>query len=493
MTKSRFSKWKIITSIFFISLFLSIVLVATDRTAAYFAPYSRFWEMLAGVLLALFAAKKIEHTSYPFLPFAGLTMIIVAVFMYTTATPFPGVAAVVPVLGTVLILSGNRENWLNRRFLATKIPVFIGKISYPLYLWHWPMLILPALILNRSLDSYEKIASLFCSLTLALLTYIFVEKPIRFGAFTRNKPVVLAVVLSIITSGSLIIYAFGDLGSRPLSTTQGVDPRLTQIPDFEYQKYTQAGTCHITDVAIVTRPEECYSRLSDKNIALWGDSHAASLYPGLIKVAGSHGWGVNQLTTSGCPAILEVDSNYHPACRLANQEVLEQLSILQPSILIIESSWAGDNHPMSSIEVYKKLKATLEIVKARIPQTKIFILGSLPTWINSPQAAAFSYMKTHGGSWESMPKQLSADTHSNFDKAINQASTEMNIEFISISETICSESLCTYKVGEKITDFIAIDQEHLSKSGSEYLIDKLFSKRFKDISMKNEGLRPIPN
>ncbi|TQL55793.1 acyltransferase family protein [Subtercola boreus] len=174
------------------SFVLSIVFTKNDPASAYFVTYTRVWEFGVGALLALlprFRPTRVWQSNL--LGYAGIVAVIGAGFVYDRNTPFPGYAALVPVLGTAAIIVSHRTT---RRLdaasvLGSRVPRFIGDISYSLYLWHWPLIVVAPFVPGWGLSIYNRIALLAICFLLAWLTKKFVEDPTRRWTFwTKRKP-----------------------------------------------------------------------------------------------------------------------------------------------------------------------------------------------------------------------------------------------------------------------------------------------------------------
>lgn len=207
-----------------ISFGLNIAGVTESPTKAFFMPQTRGWELLAGSVLAYlqffkranFSAWVQRWTFHPVLfrhppesarrgevlnstlSVVGLLLLVAAVFFINKSEPFPGWWALLPVSGTFLLILAGPEAWGNRVILANKLMVSVGLISYPLYLWHWPLLSF-ARIIESEIPSREiRIGAVALSFVLAWLTYRLIEKPIRFGKKTWIKTAALTVALVVV-------------------------------------------------------------------------------------------------------------------------------------------------------------------------------------------------------------------------------------------------------------------------------------------------------
>src|ERR1700712_1316689 len=175
-----------------VSFVLSIVATNNDPASAYFVTYTRVWEFGVGALLALI--PRLRPTRGWFvnvLGYGGVLAILIAGYTFDRNTPFPGYAARVPVLGTAAVIVSHRSE---RRFdigrvLSTRVPRFFGDISYSLYLWHWPLIVIAPFIPGWGLSIYNRVILFVVAVLLAWLTKKFVEDPTRQWTFwTARKP-----------------------------------------------------------------------------------------------------------------------------------------------------------------------------------------------------------------------------------------------------------------------------------------------------------------
>ena len=230
--KRKFNLLTISLVVCAISFLLNIKGVLIDPVATFYLPQTRFWELLSGTLLAWYSlhrrgvnsskVAKIDGFVYQFFnvekvkvpsnlfsnifSFFGILLLICGIMLMNKELSFPGKWALVPVLGTLMILIGGSATWVNRFILSNEIAVWFGLISFPLYLWHWPLLSF-ARILEGDVPSFEiRIYIVFLSVVLAWLTYKIVELPIRFGNQSNKKVLVLVLLMS--TLGGIGFYAY---------------------------------------------------------------------------------------------------------------------------------------------------------------------------------------------------------------------------------------------------------------------------------------------
>lgn len=167
--------------------------------AAFYSPLSRFWELMLGGVLAYLVRQKAQWLSgFRSLQSAfGLSLIAISVFFLNKATAFPGFWALLPTLGAFFLISAGGYNWIGKRILGNPIMVGVGLISYPLYLWHWPILAFAKIVKGRLLTPGDRMMVIIASVALAFLTYRLIERPLRRSPDRRVPQGLLAAVAAL--------------------------------------------------------------------------------------------------------------------------------------------------------------------------------------------------------------------------------------------------------------------------------------------------------
>jgi len=294
------------------SLYLNVTVIKKDTVAAFYSPQTRFWELLSGSLLAwimlygtgatnLFRNKIKEWfapiTSRETEVFAeyivcnltsllGLSLLGYGFYRIDRDLQFPGAWSIVPVLGAVLLISAGSGCWINRVLLSNRLLVWFGLISFPLYLWHWPLLSF-ARILESGFPSINiRLALVLVSIALAWLTYSVVEKPIRFGRRTRFKVITL-ILLMVMTGYTGYKSYIGDT-QRARDAT---DTSTIIASGFDGGASSSTiNECGIEDITVKKLFARCIKdKRGSVKYALLGDSKAAALYTGLIRTSTNKG------------------------------------------------------------------------------------------------------------------------------------------------------------------------------------------------------------
>jgi peptidoglycan/LPS O-acetylase OafA/YrhL len=292
-----------IVAIIVLSFCANIWLVYHRRSiAAFYLPVSRFWEILAGSLLIHLelgedqASRSWRDTSYKYrepLALCGALLIGVSLYRSQPGDAWPSWQGILPVVGTILLISAGAGSWINTRIFGNRAVVALGLVSYPLYLWHWPLIVFSAMVYEGISPDWLKIAAVLSSLALAILTYRFIERPIRFGARKQRSAILLLPGLAVTAAAGGIAY-FGAIGPRIEDSQAHLERRWGPgwVEASENEVYDADGNTIFSTSG------------ADSNVVvIFGDSHAQQYWPRVQRLAGTIG-------ASGRKAVLMA----YPAC-----------------------------------------------------------------------------------------------------------------------------------------------------------------------------------
>jgi peptidoglycan/LPS O-acetylase OafA/YrhL len=329
------------------SFALSLYLTDAQPSWAFFSPVTRAWELAAGALLAvgfLRLPHRAPRGSGALAVATGLLLIVAGVVVLGDETPFPGLAAVVPVLGTVLvILGGTPGPTLPGRLLANPLAGYVGRISYSLYLWHWPLLILVPLAVGQDSLGFRLLLAAL-AIVLAALSTELVERPFRRAPLLARRPrgtVQLGLAASVAVGvGALLATGGLDL---PIPWTQR-DPVVVELAGVRDDlPASYADGCHLDYEA--TKPVDCVYGDPDasRTAVLFGDSHAAQWLPALDTYARTQGLRLENHTKSACsPVLLPLWERSlrreYDECFAWRSAVLKRLAKDPPEVLFVGSS-----------------------------------------------------------------------------------------------------------------------------------------------------------
>ncbi len=275
-----------------ISFALSALLTAGHPEASFFLIHTRAWELLAGAYLALSANRRETKLARFYAP-TGLLLIIGSYIFLQKTSIFPGWLAAFPVLGAFLLIHPANQNLPSGKLLANPILVYIGKISFPLYLWHWPLLTFLRLIIPEAgIDA--TLLVLAAAALLSMLTYHFIESPLRHGNTLRT--IALAIATLIVGGLSYNIYS-----------RDGLDLRLRNAQEKSAERAIRWGDSRRTDAkceAIYRDKFQGHCLIKDEkkkpDAIIIGDSHANHLYWGLAETLGKTNINLLQAASAGC-------------------------------------------------------------------------------------------------------------------------------------------------------------------------------------------------
>jgi peptidoglycan/LPS O-acetylase OafA/YrhL len=304
-----------------LSFTLNVVKVQSDEVAVFYSPQTRFWELMVGSVLAYMTLHRREK--FPKLrlwldkwsakivcvqareetgnamsdvqSMLGAALIAIGVLVITKERLFPGWWAVLPTVGTVLIIAAGAKAWLNRVVLSNRVLVWFGLISFPLYLWHWPLLSF-ARIMEMETPAWEiRFAAVIISIVLAWMTYRLIEKPIRFSKHGKLKPIMLIVFMAGIGYAGFNCFERDGFAFRDKSV----------IADYDWGKAVSYCRQSHPDLTI----DYCLqSKPGTPSILLLGDSHSYRLFPGLAEDLAGTTDNVLQLGGGGCLPFFDVSS-----------------------------------------------------------------------------------------------------------------------------------------------------------------------------------------
>jgi peptidoglycan/LPS O-acetylase OafA/YrhL len=317
-------------------LLVAGVAVAWARPAVgfYWTPF-RAWELGIGVVLALAPPPIVRTPSLnEALAAAGLVAILVAAFLYSESTPWPGLAALLPTLGAAaLIHAGNSGPTLTGRVLSLGPLVAIGLISYSLYLWHWPILVfLQQLLSAQVLTTTETLAAIAASFVVAALSWRFIERPFRRRSWLSRRQVLRS---SLAGAGVIVVVAIAVVAGRGLPDRFSAEEQ--PLVAF-LERETEGGPCTF---GAFEDPACRFGAAAEPTVLLWGDSHSRAISPAIGDAAVKAGVAGIRVWSPACPPLYGVIQSVREDCLGFNDGVLARLR-QHPEIdtVLLSARWA---------------------------------------------------------------------------------------------------------------------------------------------------------
>ena len=491
----------VILGVWILSLALSIYLVdvaANSKLAFYLLP-TRLWELLTGVLLTLNILPGIYHRlTANIFGWLGMVFIFVAMFSLDDNSSFPGMNAVLPVFGAALLIhAGSQHTTLITRFLANKLFVGIGLISYSLYLWHWPVTVFTTMY---SESGYNSVLIITVSLILSCLSYRYIETPFRKPGSTshfigRYQQIGVIAVLLIAVSVSVLGYQ-GFPKRIPESASQLIThnnplPNGINCRQFTEQTDIEAKICQLGDTS------------NTPSFVLWGDSHAKAMTNALHLAALDIGKSGVLITSHGCRPLLGVYRKGKRRCLEFNNltiQYIQQQPQLQHIFLagywrVPFNSYGYDNSNFLILDdqtqtrsaqenrqvFYRGMQRTLEMLNDRNP----VIIQDIPE-IGSQfgKSVANHYVRRLWKNHTDFRELVYLTQYDEFDGQFKQMMSQYPIKprLIEVINVLCPQGQCPLR---KHGRMIYSDGDHLSRFGSS-LLAPTFLDYFQQYNVSNQ-------
>lgn len=263
-----------------VSLTYCVMLVRHDTVADFYSPLTRFWELALGAGLAYILALKPPPSaaSRSVISWFGLSLIFSAVIILNPGYAFPGAWALLPTLGAACLIYAGENTWLNRHVLSHRLLVWVGLISYPLYLWHWPLLSFARIMESETPAAGVRFWLLTASFMLAWLTYRFLERPVRARPKSRNIVLMLCLTMFLLGAAGLIVKKLDGFKSRQFTMLNGDTSTIT----LGANRARLQNSCDISETK-KSIFQYCLQSGPKAQYALLGDSKGEALFYGLVR------------------------------------------------------------------------------------------------------------------------------------------------------------------------------------------------------------------
>lgn len=495
--------------------FIGCVLVTRiDASAAFYLIPMRAWELFIGSVLSLnvFPEPRNGRTREAAAAL-GAGLVCWAVFRYTPDTSFPGVAAAVPTLGAALIIyAGTGGASVVSRVLSLRPVVFIGLISYSLYLWHWPVIVYTKLFLMGTLDVAYIPFMVAASFILAVLSWKYVETPFRTRRLLpRTGPLLgaSAATLLVIACAGVSLWAMHGLPNRQY---------VREVAGVGGAGWTHWGRCDKAFGSKRSLSDLCDLGVADAtpSLLLWGDSHARALATGIDRGAERHGLRGKYASHPGCPPLVDVAVVQHPACTDFNRAVLRMLAHA-PNIrtVVLAARWplavegtptphenegtvrlvdlraADGAHLSNPLILQAGLKRTIDALHRLGKQ--VALVRSIPEVDYSVPSAYLIARLTHRDANAAIAPSVAWYRSRTYNVAaiFARIASQEPVEFVDPSRYLCTSHCMVVYHGRPLYR----DGDHLSEFGATYLVrsgafDGVFA-RLTQVPGKSLAIEPV--
>jgi peptidoglycan/LPS O-acetylase OafA/YrhL len=340
--------------------------LSSDPAADFYSPLTRFWELMAGAVLAYLSlywedlARIFRKLPRPALQIIGagvapesitrniaaaigLLLIVATVLAADETNKFPGWWALLPVVGTYLMIAAGPNAWINKKLLASRGLVAIGLISYPLYLWHWPLLSFIQIVNGMAPSPSAAVLAFLLSLVLAWLTYFLLERPLRFGKSAQFKAFLLFVVMSVIGTAGFVTYANGGFSFR----NPQVEDLVAAAQDYEHADGLTLGNPDAPETLLI------------------GDSTMGQYIPRVRQLIKQRAIDLNRnrikfYLAGGCLPVPDIAHDRNRACAAFVDKMIAALNNEAIKTVAFASLWTADFKEAEFYLRSDKSKARLE-------------------------------------------------------------------------------------------------------------------------------------
>ncbi|MGV0110476.1 acyltransferase family protein [Arthrobacter sp. CP30] len=506
------------------SFVFSVFLTYTSRSEAYFVTPTRVWEFAVGGLIAAAASVWFADDRFPgrlrlagLAQWTGLGLVVASALVFDESTSFPGYLAAVPVLGTALVIMPGPQSpsWSPNALLAASPVQTLGNISYSLYLWHWPVIILLPSIMGRTLGAVDLLGALLLSVVLAGLTKKYVEDPGRSRLLPGATPrrvlgmTAVATVLVLVACAGAVAAATlaqaeeaqrldalsGDecFGAKSLSSSACADPfgppAVTNVGEGEAPWFDAEGCATHPDPIVLGDQKLLtlcdFSEGQDDSETVWliGDSHAEQWKAAILPLARENNWTLNVSLVGGCPYVDVKRSAFMGAatggtvqkkCLDWSADVSNRVLADAPDLVFLSSFSVGeeidDGTGRSQAEQYRT--AFSDRVGPWADQgTEVFVIRDTPLTLerSTPECMARneeSPLDCANAKSQALPADPAAEAARSLERP--------DIRVIDLSDRFCPDDTCYAAIGGLHVYF---DKDHVARSYVRSLIPD-FAQRF---------------
>ena len=444
-----------------LSLALCIVLTASHPVLSFYLIPTRAWELGAGAILAAAVRRDVlMRWDHPLIAPVGLALVVAPMLYLTKDSAFPGANAIVPVLGATLLVGWGASGPVGL-FLSSRAMVAIGRISYSLYLWHWPVIVFWKSYSGAFLDPVEMLALGGVSLALGALSTIYVERPFRSARALSIAPGrVIVLTLPVLA----LLAGLGWATTRntfQFRTIPDEVQRTAEVADYingpDYERQFRFGSCMIGSSEgefDVYDKAACATPKADAiNVLLIGDSHAAQFWGALDEAFGDV--NVMQATASGCRPLIGAPGAER--CTDMRDWVYQDfLPNNRVDAVILGGRWRTDEMPFvhESLEALKRHADHVIVFGPTVEYEGVF-----------PKMLAVSMLNGHPFD----AAEARTPGRDEVNGLMKQAVAEAGLPYIDVLGTVCPPEGCVLRAPDGVP--MQFDYGHLTLSGARYVVD----------------------
>lgn len=438
-----------LSAIFTMSLAITLMRVTGTREDIFYLLPTRAWEMLSGGLVYMASVRYKTPEWIKHCDGYGIALIVVAATILHSNGYWPSYSTFAPVLGASMVILANDQNSI---FTSNRVAQWAGKISYSVYLWHWPVVVAMRYY-QIDFSAINIFIGVVSSFALGDLSYRIIESTLRKRARLIFNISLFAVVLSacmfvMLTKG--ISFRFSDA--------------LKQVVEYRMDNSSwRPDTCFLNPEQDYTAFSKCQDKMTSKSFVVWGDSHAAHLMPGLRSVFGND-LNITQRSASLCPPIIGLQIDGRPHCKAINDMVAREISDNKPNTVLMSALWSV--YPMREY-----LPRTIKFLKGSGVKN-IILVGPFPVW---KKTLIDTIEETGVNAGRTVPWGMTDETRNlrGNDVYLRGLAKDNSLTYISPLDMMCTESYCKAIIGHKHAYPVQFDFAHLTPEGSRWFIEEV--------------------
>ena len=450
------------------SFLFCLVSTRSSPIAAFYSPFSRLWELVLGALLAWHATRTPYSAPLEFWRFTknglsiiGLMLIMLGLMLLNKTRDFPGFWALLPTVGASLLIVAGPHAIVNRTLLANRVMTFIGLISYPLYLWHWPILSFSRILENQTLGAWWRVSLVALSIILAWSTYALIERPIK-ARFYQSSTFVWTLILLMFGVGCFGYWTYqqGGIVTRAVVLASTSRAKLIRMdappkaPCSEHSMLSVGVSAEALKLCTLYAPKNPL-----KTIVLWGDSSVISWSPVFLTIAQEKNYAVLSVTHPSCPPILNArktnftfeESKFYCADGKIQSQIIQLIKNSRPDLIVWMAAWSvyANTEFLTDFSTQAASKESTDRVLGQgVPETlavlaetaKVVVMKDWPVMPIRPSYRSLSFWG-YSQSPIKLPRthfdQSTAYMNEIFSRVHNQ-----NIKFFDPASKICDNSFC---------------------------------------------------
>jgi peptidoglycan/LPS O-acetylase OafA/YrhL len=450
-----------VLSVLIISFAISVWASYAAPGAAFYLTPSRAWELMLGTVLAFEQIPRLRSQRIAeCVAFVGIAMTLAPIFYFSPGTRFPGFNAALPCIGAALLLwSGTQDETTVHRLLSSKPFVFVGLISYSLYLFHWPLLAFARYYWIAPLPVGATVTALCCAAVFATLSWKFIEQPVR-----SSRRLSQSRLFTYAASASMIVIVIGIVGF----TTDGFAARYPDYVHLEYKdrlpEYNE-GSCFLMwgEASTNWEGDKCFLVRRGQPVALlWGDSFSAHLAPGIKANADRLKYDILQYSVASCAPIVDEESTWRGGCLDAATTAMRMIAKYHVATVFLSVNWYVEAPYYH--DIFAGVRRTIE--QLREQGVTVVIIGQTPVFQFWDSLDVAYRLRASGRSTTDFSPYLAFDP--NWPSRVDREFSGVNL--IEAMNDLCRPGACTVLADGQP---LYIDGGHLSVLGSKILIDKI--------------------